>query len=867
MNLQQIKTSLQQRFADNHRLVFWHDYNAEFSELLSELALENVTLINVNNTPALALKVLIELQQPTHSFLLYQTGQTPDPEDDWLLDIRLYAAPFAADKTSMLMQELGLLQPSVREHLLARAKYFNSKDRVNRLQKLLEPQDDSLAIDRKIMTVLTKVELSDFYHLLIGLFDQIPDADLAQLPPVWQDFENYGVLATFWHYVEHYFGYLESQPSLKNLLTRLLVTEFVASLQADCPTAYKHLLLPNTKAGNVGLLLGQWRDSSIRHASYDALSTQVALAIKITETLASLSIEQLSTVKTFLAVEKDIASQLRNRVLDTQQTIDAAEVRAIAQARKDGYWTKATLSKEGETVPRYLLSRVYDALIAAAELFARHHQQAGLFSFSSPKAGVDAYTQRLYGFDQLYRLFCEAADTVDAGSLDILKSLRPQVEATYSQGFLKPLALAWTKYVEAGLLTSWQIEGVINQQHFFKHCVQPIIGKDEERRVFVIISDALRYEAGQELSEQINSRYRLTSELQPMLGVLPSYTALGMAALLPHQSLDYDAAGSVTVDGQATNSFETRQKIIAKAGGVAVKFDDFMAWKKDEGREKIKGQQIVYIYHDQIDATGDTARTEGEAFAAVRRTIKELDDGISRIINHLNGNTIFVTADHGFLFREGSPSALDKNAIDNKPQGTVKAKKRYLIGRELGANDTAHVGRMAKTAGVIGNMEFWVPKGLALFHFVGGARFVHGGATLQEVLVPLLKIQHKKGKGAEKTRVSTVSVSVLGNHFKITTSRYRFRMLQTEAVSERIVAATLKIGLYEHDEPISNIETITFDSASGNMEERIKDIWLTLAHKTFNKANRYYLVLRHADTGLEEQRLDVTIDLAFSNDF
>lgn len=56
MNLQQIKTSLQQRFADNHRLVFWHDYNAEFAELLSELALENVTLINVNNTPALALK-------------------------------------------------------------------------------------------------------------------------------------------------------------------------------------------------------------------------------------------------------------------------------------------------------------------------------------------------------------------------------------------------------------------------------------------------------------------------------------------------------------------------------------------------------------------------------------------------------------------------------------------------------------------------------------------------------------------------------------------------------------------------------------------------------------------------------------------
>jgi len=51
-----------------------------------------------------------------------------------------------------------------------------------------------------------------------------------------------------------------------------------------------------------------------------------------------------------------------------------------------------------------------------------------------------------------------------------------------------------------------------------------------------MVSNTFRYEAAEEFEQIINVKYRMKTELKSMLGVLPSYTALGMAALLPHKN-------------------------------------------------------------------------------------------------------------------------------------------------------------------------------------------------------------------------------------------------------------------------------------------------------------------------------------------
>ena len=139
--IERIMDGLQQQFAVS-RVVWWEDPLGEFSETLEALTLQNVQVLRRSQTPALAIKQQVELLNPSGLFLIYEDSHRPEPEQDWLLDIRLYAAPFAADRTSMLLQELGLRQQSLREHLKLRSAFFASKDRVTKLQLLLNPEDD-----------------------------------------------------------------------------------------------------------------------------------------------------------------------------------------------------------------------------------------------------------------------------------------------------------------------------------------------------------------------------------------------------------------------------------------------------------------------------------------------------------------------------------------------------------------------------------------------------------------------------------------------------------------------------------------------------------------------------------------------------
>ena len=110
-------------------------------------------------------------------------------------------------------------------------------------------------------------------------------------------------------------------------------------------------------------------------------------------------------------------------------------------------------------------------------------------------------------------------------------------------------------------------------------------------------------------------------------------------------------------------------------------------------------------------------------------------------------------------------------------------------------------------------------------------------------------------------------VHILGSQHKITTNPHRFQLIQTESVSERVKPVTLQIALYENDTIISSIETVTFNSQSSDMNQRSLWVSLSLQHKDYSKNIQHYLILRNAETGLEEQRVDVVIDLAVGNDF
>lgn len=857
---------LQQQFAVS-RVVWWEDPLGEFSETLEALTLQNVQVLRRSQTPALAIKQQVELLNPSDLFLIYEDSHRPEPEQDWLLDIRLYAAPFAADRTSMLLQELGLRQHSLREHLKLRSAFFASKDRVTKIQRLLNPDDDEAALDLKILAVLAKVEQAELFAVLTAIFATLAEAEELENNPLWESICKFDMQPVFWQLMLQAFGYQHGEPSLRHFLVRLFATDIGHALHTHAPTNLKALQLNPARAANVSVFLSQWRDSTLRQRAYDRLSTRVAADLRPTELLAQVPLEALMAVSTFVDVERQIAERLRDAVLSNTSEAVGLKLRDMASRRMDGYWANPRWP-DNEDANRSVWYAYYRSLIAASELFELKLRYTGGFSFASAEACYSAYTGELYRFDQLYRMYHEAADAVYARSPDALSPLTSRVEQDYLNGFLQPLAQKWGSFVDGGLLQQWQLPGLPNQQNFYAEQVDRYLKGGEDRRVFVVISDALRYEVAQELSESLNGKYRFAAELSSQLGVLPSYTKLGMASLLPHKSLSYTDTGLVQVDGLSSDGLEARNKILASVNGLALRAEDFLTMNKTDGRELIKPYRVIYIYHNKIDAVGDTASTESSTFSACRDAIEELESIVSRIINNLNGHRVLVTADHGFLFQDSALEALDKSKLVTKPSGAVVSKKRYLIGRNLGISDQVHAGYIRDTAGISDDMMFWSPRGVNRFHFVGGARFIHGGAALQEVAVPVLKVQQVRGQKAKDTAVRKAQVTVLGNNFTITTNRYVFNLLQAEAVSERVLPALLRVGLYDDaGEAVSAVELVSLDSDSQNLDQRQRKVILTLLNRPFSSSERYFFKLLDAETDVEQFRIDVRINLAISNDF
>ena len=868
MSQQRLFDSLSSLFA-SHRSVFWHDVESEFSASIEALALDGVQLVRLDDTPALQVKIDIERNLGQH-WLLYSNFPEPEPTKDWLLDVRLRSKSFRADSTSILLEDLGLSTQSLRGHLKERSKFLRARDRLDRFKRLVLPGDTALDLDRKMLAVLTRADQPELFAMLPRLYAGLVvngEADLAAQPKAWQDIAANDLTPAFWALVQTQLGYAEPEPSLRDLLVRILVTDFCRNLAGDAPRQLAHFVLPERAlAANASVFASRWRSDLGHFGAYNALARAVALELELPGLLAGFTAEALSDCMTFEDVELRVVQDLKTRIVaGAGANMDV--VHGLIGRRRDGHWANPLLASANNRTRE--LAACYDALTAAADFLALKACHAAGFSFADAGAAFASYRDELFRFDQLYRRFHTAADAVEPTGWAVLHGLRETIEQLYSGWFIPHLATAWAKVVEGpdGLLKAWTVPDVTAQQAFFEREVLPLY-QGGVKRVFVVISDAFRLEVAHELVQLTNSKNGFKATLGAMLGVLPSYTALGMAALLPHSTLAYkeNANLEVLADGHPVSTLEQRHAHLQRFGGIAIKAEDLMGLGKDKGRELVREQRLVYIYHDRIDMIGDKQASETKTFEAAAQTVQELSQLLGFIVNSLNGSTVLVTADHGFMYQESALDGADKSSLDDKPAGTVKAKKRYLIGRNLGTSPKAWSGNTAATAGTTleGSMDFWVPKGASRFHFAGGARFVHGSAMPQEVVVPLITVRTAEA-GIAKTR--PVSISLLGTVNKIVTSSQRFEFIQTDAVSERVLARTVVLSLRDGETLVSDEPSLTFDSASQLLDERKRSVFLTVLAGSHDPHKRYDLVLRDAVSKMEVLRLPIKVDLAFGNDF
>jgi len=420
-----------------------------------------------------------------------------------------------------------------------------------------------------------------------------------------------------------------------------------------------------------------------------------------------------------------------------------------------------------------------------------------------------------------------------SGQAGLLSALYEAVENRYTTNFVLALNDAWQDQVNR--LTDWTIPGFPRQADFYTGQAAEYRRKDQ--KVVVIISDALRYEVAEETLREIRKQNRFDADLKPMISSLPSYTQLGMAALLPHKSLAFkEESELVLADGESTQGVAAREKVLStgRAGdrAKAIKADEFMNMAGTDAKDMFRDHDIVYLYHNQIDAVGDKIATEENVPAAARATVEYLVK-LVRKLTSANFSNILITADHGFLWQHRALDESDFSLAEPVGDSISCRNRRFVVGRGLGASP----GMKAFTAaqlGLAGDQDILIPNSINRLRVKGsGSRFVHGGASLQEIVIPILRVGKQR-----KEDVAGVSVQIIPpQKAQITTGQIQITFWQDLPVTEKLQARMLRAGIYAADgTAISDEVDLDFDFTSDNAREREmpRSFLLTRAAEAFN---------------------------------
>jgi hypothetical protein len=179
MNLSQLQQGLEQAFyTEQHRIVFWYDAEQSFTEEVKALELNDVQILNMAEESSLAIKLKLE-QDQQGKYLLYFPSAEPETEKDWLLDIKLYSRSFYADRFSIIFNELGLQQQSLREHLAKREEFLKAKARLSTLKRYIQPDADAQDLDMAMIAAVVKADSAELMHIVLALADEMVQQNLA----------------------------------------------------------------------------------------------------------------------------------------------------------------------------------------------------------------------------------------------------------------------------------------------------------------------------------------------------------------------------------------------------------------------------------------------------------------------------------------------------------------------------------------------------------------------------------------------------------------------------------------------------------------------------------------------------------------
>ena len=800
-------TASLKRLFDEHRIVFWYDAAGDMRGEYDAVELTDVTKVVINNNQ-FGLKHRMLRQESATKFLVFHNGAEPTNATNWLLDIQLANAVFSADQAGIWLGELGLpaqFESVIRDHI----EFYRSKARVAELKRQLNAEDTHSKIHLRMLAVCARAE---------GGLDTVTEALLGELAEERDDamrlIHRCGLTEILWKKLDKTYGYQPDQPDFEDFAIAMFQSTYLRTLGEDGSLNSEALLV-----------FRRWKNNRYRAEAFERLAARYEHLLKIPEDLSRRDFRAIMRVDYFEEIDRHIIRQLVHAT--SSQTVGASEVLKWLRERRQSHWYVT-------------YEDIYLALRYATE-FQQALAKVNL-GMTSLVDGVKRYVRSWYKLDQLYRKFIYHMQK--SGQASLLSDLYESVENHYTNSFVLKLNDSWQDQVSQ--MTNWEIAGCAHQSTFYVEQVAEFRRKDQ--KVVVIVSDALRFEVAEECLHRIRALNRFDAELKSMISALPSYTQLGMAALLPNEELSFaaDGTGTVLSDGKNTQGLKAREKLLlaGRTGdrAKALLAKNVMDMRVDEGKELFRDNDVVYIYHNHIDAIGDKLQTESQLPKAVEDTIEDLIK-LVRKLTSANFSNILITADHGFLYQHRELCESDFASTDPRGEEIHLRSRRFVIGRGLEA--TVGMKKFnSVNLGLVGDIEVLIPNSINRLRVKGaGSRFVHGGASLQEIVVPVIRVV--KQREADVNQVD-VQIIVSSGRSQITSGQMAVTLYQTQAVSEKMQSRELVAGIYAADDTlISDEHVLQFDFTSDNTREREMPQTFLLSRKAdqFNKQD-VFLKLR-----------------------
>ena len=806
-----------QRFSDL-RILFFFDEEQEYLEEVKGLDLSDIHIEYWQNTPfSLKVKLLGELKD--QKVVLYIPMAHPNNQEAYqnfpLMGLLLANKELQLDNVGGFMEDYGL-----QRHQKALVSKYMKELKYTGVQEVCAPilnagSFTEPSLQKGLVSSFLKFKAIESWPILVAKLVTLSHAkEAATLQKVTKKISDLHFEEEVVRHIQEVTGHsiqkIEQEALLqvaRSILYNKLTQTLSAANASDPYKAFK--INDTTQLTRLNQMLqGVDRISALK-SSFDQLLDQVSKDIK-----GAKLIDLYGEDAQFAEFNTDMIWAV------------LAKVQAhIASSPKEIIKKLETLSLQQD------LDSAVKACLRYVIQVAKMHQLIGdvtSYVLDRPEEYVHLYTNTLYKIDGSYRRAIASYKNLDIPEIPKafgLEQIHTALNAEYDK-HTDMLNREWLKCLHHFDFDYSKIN-VPKQYDFYDTEIATT-----DQKVVVIISDALRYEAAQELLSEMHGDSKNTAEMRCMLASIPSKTNVGMAQLLPGKEKTFNE-GDIKSDGLSTSGTENRSKILqlSKEEAHAYQYSDIIGLSQTEKREIFK-KPLVYIYHDVIDATGDKRASERRTFDAVEDTIEEIKVFVKNLHATNNVSKVYITADHGFLYNDKEIEEKDKENL--KEVQLIKDEKgkelrgnRYFMTQNIIDRSLSYSFPLSATTRFKENIIVNVPKSVNRYSISGGVghQFVHGGGSLQELVVPLIESSRKREKVTKKVTPILINKGAL----KIVSNILKLNILQEQEVFRLEKERTISIGLYKDSKLVSNDEQLKLNFTSESPSERMARIELTLA--------------------------------------